>query len=79
MKLKNQELEIKREDLIYMIENENPDKKDWSKKELTDMVKRFRSFSVKQSNWILKKVQFIVNHNNKYINYRKKFKSIVII
>ena len=79
MKLNNQELEIKREDLIYMIENENPDKKDWSKRELTNMLKRFRFFSEKQSKWILKKVQYIVNHNNRYINYRKKFKSIVII
>jgi len=74
MKIKNLELVLTRYELINLIENENPDKNsDWSKEKLLYIICNFENFSVKQYEWILSKVKYIINHNNKYKNFRKKF------
>ena len=78
MKLDNTDLILSRKELIDMIEKDNPEKNDWSKENLISMIKCFRSFSDKQYKWILSKVNFIINHNNKYKIFKKKFKNLKI-
>ena len=74
MTLINSELNLTRGELINMIMIDNPDKDDWSKDSLVNMVTRFRKFSDKQYKWIYSKMKYIVNHNKKYSNYKKKVK-----
>jgi hypothetical protein len=78
MTIKNKDLEITRTELIDMIENDNPDRNDWSKDKLINILTKYKFPSTKQHNWILSKVKYIVNHNSKYSNFKKKFVSINI-
>jgi hypothetical protein len=79
MVIKNKELELTKDELIDMIKNDNPDRHDWSKDILLDIICRFEFFSIKQYKWILSKVKYIVNHNKKYSNFKKKFTDIDVV
>ena len=74
MKLWNRDLILTRDELINMIRTDNPDKNDWSNEILVKMITNFKYLSKKQYEWILSKVKYIINHNNKYMNYKKKVK-----
>jgi hypothetical protein len=78
MKIKNKELCLTRQELFEMIDNDNPDKSDFLKDNILNIIRKYKNFSIKQYQWILSKVTFIVNHNNKYRNFRKKFNNFCI-
>jgi hypothetical protein len=71
MKRKGDLLELNKDGLIKMI-RDNTDKK--SVKIDSDLIKMINCFyghlSVKQLNWIMEKVKFIVRHNNGYREYK---------
>ena len=79
MKVENNELLLTKDELINMIKNDNPDKNDWSNKTLVEMLTRFKYLSKKQHEWVLSKIKYIVNHNVKYKNFKRKFKYFDII
>lgn len=78
MKINNLRLELTREELYNLIENENPTK-DVYKNTLLGIINNYQNFSVKQFSWINDKVIFIINKNSKYKSFRKKFNSFEII
>jgi hypothetical protein len=81
MKIQKRELVLSREELVDLIQNENPDKSNENNffaNTLLNIVKNRINYSDKQYNWILSKVTYIINHNKKYINFRKKFKDFVV-
>ena len=73
MNIINNSLVITRDELINMIKNDNPDKKDWSKKTLINIINNFKYFSDKQYNWIFEKIKYIVVKNVKYKQFRGKY------
>ena len=75
MRIDNMELILTRTELYDLIKNDNPDTSDWSKDILLKIISRNFNFSVKQYEWINSKVKYIINHNDKYKIFRKKFKS----
>jgi uncharacterized protein YfbU (UPF0304 family) len=79
VKIKNRELELTRDELFDMIKNDNPDRHDWSRDSLLEMISRFNSFSEKQYKWILSKVKYIINHNKKYSNFKRKFDGFEVV
>ena len=76
MKIQNRKLCLTRQELFEMIDKDNPDKSDFLKENILNIIRKYQNFSIKQYQWILAKVIFIINHNNKYRNFRKKFISI---
>ena len=78
MILENLNLELTKDELISMIKDDNPDSTDWSKEILLNIINSYRNFSVKQYDWILSKIKYIVNHNDKYKSYKKKIKNFSI-
>jgi len=74
MKLWNKDLILTRDELINMIQTDNPDKNDWSNEILVKMITNFKYLSKKQYEWVLSKIKYIVNHNKKYTNFKKKVK-----
>ena len=77
MKIVNNELVLTKDELIFII-NDNTDRDDWSREQLTTMVKNFRVLSDKQHKWVLSKIKYVINHNHKYQNYRKRFRKFRI-
>ena len=75
MRIDNMELILTRTELYDLIKNDNPDTSDWSKDILLKIISRNFNLSVKQYEWINSKVKYIINHNDKYKIFRKKFKS----
>jgi hypothetical protein len=75
MKIQNMSLILTRTELYDLIKNDNTDTSDWSRDTLLRIITRYDNFSVKQYEWINSKVKYIINHNDKYKNFRKKFKS----
>jgi hypothetical protein len=81
MKIQNRDLVLSREELVDLIQNENPDKSkenNFFTDTLLSIVKYQVNYSDKQYKWILSKVKYIINHNKKYINFRKKFKDFIL-
>jgi hypothetical protein len=81
MKIQNRNLILTRKELIDLIQNENPDKSSENSfftVTLLSIVMSQINFSDKQYNWIISKVTYIINHNKKYINFRKKFKDFIV-
>jgi hypothetical protein len=78
MKIQNRELWLTRQELFEMIDNDNPDKSDFLKDNILNIIRKYKNYSIKQYQWILSKITFIVNHNNKYRNLRKKFNNFCI-
>jgi hypothetical protein len=78
MKIQNRELRLTRQELFEMIDRDNPDKSDFLKENILNIIRSYKNYSIKQYQWILSKIIFIVNHNNKYRNFRKKFKNFCI-
>ena len=79
MRIDKMELILTRTELYDLIKNDNPDSPDWSKDTLLKIVSRNYYFSVKQYEWINSKVKYIINHNDKYKIFRKKFKSFNMV
>jgi hypothetical protein len=82
MKIQNRSLLLSREELVNLIQNENPDKSNENNPftlALINIVRRQVNFSDKQHKWVLSKITYIINHNKKYINFRKKFKNFCIL
>jgi hypothetical protein len=81
MKIENRNLVLTRKELVDLIQNENPDKSNENNfftNTLLSIVKYQVNFSDKQYKWILSKVTYIINHNKKYTNFRKKFKDFIL-
>ena len=74
MVLENNELILSKEELINMIKDDNPDNRDWSRDVLVKMINSYKYLSNKQYEWVLSKIKYIVNHNTKYKNFKKKVK-----
>jgi hypothetical protein len=71
MRIQDKTLTLNRIELIDVIQN-NPHKDSRNtdiQNRLTSMIKRDRYFSDKQYDWILSKIQYVMNHN---VDYRKK-------
>ena len=79
MEYKNKTLELNKQELINIIED-NPDKK--SMEVDSKLIKTIHTYyyrlSVKQYNWITVKINFIVKNNKKYKEYRD-FKDIILL
>jgi hypothetical protein len=81
MRIENRNLVLTRKELIDLIQNENPDKSSENSFftiTLVNIITFNINFSDKQYDWILSKITYIINHNKKYINFRKKFKYFII-
>jgi hypothetical protein len=81
MKIQNRDLVVSRQELVDLIQNDNPDKSyenNFFTYTLLSIVRYQVNFSDKQYKWILSKVTYIINHNKKYINFRKKFNDFII-
>ena len=73
MEIKENKLYITRDELFKMINEDNPDKNDFLKDKLLNIVNNFEHFSEKQYNWILSKMKYITNHNSKYEEIKNNF------
>jgi len=79
MEYKNKTLELNKQELINIIED-NPDKKslEVDNKLIKTIQTYYYRLSVKQYNWITAKINFIVKNNKKYKEYRD-FKDISLL
>ena len=79
MEYKNKTLELNKQELINIIEN-NLDKKsiEVDNKLIKTIHTYYYRLSVKQYNWITAKINFIIKNNKKYKEYRD-FKDISLL